>query len=149
MEEIKYFSPDIEDFHVSYEYEVLSIGRIFDDFGNLLPNRKRDEEIQWRITKMINPSDLLHISISYDRNKIRCAYLTKEQIEIEGWIDITLSYQKEKLVVCEKQIGEYYRLVYNIKSHMLSITDCEDCSHFIGECKSINEFRYICKLLKI
>jgi len=75
--------------------------------------------------------------------EIKVPYLTKEQIEAEGWISNG------------KDIPTLKKGVYTIwfsSYKFLGIFE-EQCSESIplytGECKSINEFRYICKLLKI
>jgi len=132
----KYFSPPIEDLRIGYEYDLLG-------------------------TKIIieNRYDL---DLAFDQ-PLRVPFLTKEQIENEGWlsayipnitteddelqegyakytdsrISYNLFYNKNKLFI-------YKQMVYNEMSGNWTADILYD-----GECKSINEFRYICKLLKI
>lgn len=143
MNEEKYYTPSIEDFRVGYECEfynkkewhssVLQYG-IYDDpqWGGLLISMGDGD--YW-----------------YDKDSVRTPYLTKEQIEAEGW-----SFDG-----CVK--GEYtfykgtitgincWMLVYDKKDKSISICDVNNKSYnsFYGSCPSINELRYISKLLNI
>lgn len=130
----KYYLPNIEDFRVGYEYEFQGIPKgwhkmIFSEENNL---------------------KTMKYNIEMLKDAIRVPYLTKEQIEKEGWKDITLGYQKPGLFVGEK-IGEddYLNLCYCFNSKQLQITLIDDSCLFYGDCKSVNELRYITKLLKI
>lgn len=138
VQDEKYYEPSIEDFRVGYEFEMN------DTWGG------------WKkmiITEELLKNPLVSLGSGNDRSpwwwKTRVPFLTKEQIEAEGWQDITLSYQKDQLFVGEKFTSDYYRLSYHLSTHMLLITDCNDDGYFSGECKSVNELRYILKLLKI
>lgn len=146
----KYFTPEIEDIRVGYEYEKYIAGSgndyeklIFDGF----------EQLQFLLN-------------CYRQNLqegwIRVLYLTKEQLEKEGW-EVNKSISRgiirgSKKVLYKSEIrGSHFDysipvelgLIYNFETRVLEITyDCgefADCRHFEGICKCINDFRYICK----
>jgi len=138
----KYFVPEISDFHIGYEYEQGLVDsnwfttgwekRIIDEKSNL---------------KLIKEHPSLH----------RVPYLTKEQLEAEGWHSPevyrdggTLVYKKDKYEITfmgENKISpsteivftELFEMMDKITRHIL----------FKGKCKDINTFRRICKLLEI
>lgn len=147
----EYFTPDIEDIRVGYECECLWCCQeprpwlpiVITKEDNL--NTKSlpfGVEVVWRLQE----------------NELRVPYLTKEQIEAEGW-----SYKgKTQDIWFEKELdydmGSWtaYKVVmqYGVNDKRLRIfavdrIDKLDYDCFIGECKDINTFRYICKLLKI
>ena len=140
--ENKYFTPDISDIHVGYELEWKC------------QIRKQD----WEVT--ICDSDL--ISIIYDQyehaddeepfnKQFRVPYLTKEQIETEGWEFIKHHAGTEH---CDFEKNEYSLAVdFNFRGNIhLRIYDGEqdnEFNYFSGKCKDINTFRKICKLLEI
>jgi len=132
MENDKYFVPDIEDFRIGYECEINGSGLA----GGM------DNWVQYT-TKSIN--NLKGLETFLAAGCLRVPYLTKEQIEAEGW----------KQRVTEDDIwylGEQrdYDLILAKKPHYIIILDNDnDVTLFSGYCPSINEFRYICKLLKI
>jgi len=134
--ENKYFTPDIEDVYVGYELEWKC------------KIRNQDWE------KTICDTDL--ISIIYDEyehadfeepynEQFRVPYLTKEQIEAEGW----------KLLSEDKYlqfIKSGYSISYIEKLHLLIVIALEEKQisvTYSGECKDVNTFRKIMKLLKI
>ena len=83
---------------------------------------------------------------------IRTLYLTKEQIESEGW---TIGNTGGLECGCVNGICMFskrpWTLGYNFKNKCMKISTLGDSSdiRYEGECKSINEFRTIIKLLKI
>ena len=132
--ENNYYTPDVSDIRIGYECEVEEITGwekiLIDDEG---------PEIFYD----------LHTSIAFTKlKKIRTLYLTKEQIEAEGWkqkegSDCVFIHHKEELGVA-----------VNFETHWISIGNKDDKTRnlnkrFNGYCSSINEFRFICKLLKI
>jgi len=113
----EYYTPDDEDIRIGYEYDLLNSKIIIEDRYDL--------------------------DIAFDQ-PIRTSYLTKEQIEAEGW---KKQYKKGTWRVYQKY-PIHIVLMYDEEKHELSI-DNDFMILYQGECKSINEFRYICKLLKI
>lgn len=146
MEEDKYFIPDIEDIRTGYECElyvedswqeatlidITKLGLKFNSF-----NKKKE----WIFTNV-------------DGTVIKTPYLTKEQIEAEGWqvIDDKNPAKFKHPVEVDVQV------IYDFENHYLWITIPAEivkekikyrANKYAGYCKSINEFRYISKLLQL
>jgi hypothetical protein len=145
VKEYKYFTPSIEDIRVGYECELLEVS------GKLLTGSIPDTK--WVTYKVENSYDFNSIWDLYNEGKqtnIRVPYLTKEQIEAEGW-------KEGQLEGYEKEITKdsYYSLRLNENNNIvINKSFIEGWSwvwtpFYSGECKDINTFRYICKLLKI
>lgn len=117
--ENKYFVPQIEDFRIGYEYEFQGIPK------------------GWH--KMIfseeNSLKTMKFNIENLKDTIRVPFLTKEQIEKEGYTVEDLN--NDKYIKYKNDVNE------------LHIHDYNGDTFYLGNCPSINEFRYICKLLKI
>ena len=142
----EYFTPDIEDIRVGYECEI------------------QDYKERWECTKA--KDDMWgDFAALIDSNKIRVPYLTKEQIEAAGW---KLSFDFSTLGPAHsmdfekgdvwKDAGRGAFLSWNPHSNIIKITTSDTGYNqdgpnhsvkFKGECKDINTFRYICKLLGI
>lgn len=138
--ENQYFIPDKKDLYLGYEYEEF------------LPNLGVWDKKT--ITELTNDRDgsggFADIEFLIDENKnIRVSYLTKEQIEKEGWeyrgdnTDIYF-FRKGDLMLDFTPKGYGKQFAYNI-----SIGEDLYYPMYNGQCKSINEFRIICKLLNI
>lgn len=138
----KYFTPEIEDIRVGYECEI----REYNNTPYYKYTFKKDE-FMWGDTEG-------ETTISkYYNNIIQTLYLTREQIEAEGWKFNTYfsSGGDRGGSIYQKIIGEnHYTL-----SGFIAITIHKWNSQYgtstlyRGECKDINTFRYICKLLNI
>jgi len=147
IEEQKYYTPSIEDIRVRYEYEVkMKDG----SWNKQIIQRQYDLEYDWE-------------SLIFNQN-IRVLYLTKEQIESRGW----LYKNNSGLAEWERTKPELYSarriemwgeniiidLVYHFGLKVLKLyangktKDNERCI-FRGNCKDINTFDYIMKLLNI
>ena len=125
--ENKYFTPDIEDIRVGYEYESLQ--------------KQEDGSEKWVPQKIVRRYDLegdwegwLHYGI------VRTPYLTKEQIEAEGW----KHYGNNCFELNPRWFCSWYPEI-----NRLEVYDNENEKNFAGKCKDINTFRKICKLLEI
>lgn len=161
-EDLKYFIPDIQDLRAGYECELLWN-------QNMLP------EENWYSIKVNEDGtedfDFIDWVGKVANSKIRVPYLTKEQIETEGWkfkytnktrwwyekddtffeCPMTTGYQIMRLDMVHDPeykaitIKAYYRgeAGYD-KSEGVDLPTI-----FEGYCKDINTFRYICKLLNI
>ena len=137
-----YFTPDIEDIRVGYECEQSFITTY--DAGT---KSERVEE-SWI------PIIIQHIH-NYQHPKIqnpvyRVPYLTKEQIEAEGW-EIKTDNNNG---VIDFEKPKYCILSWNYNLKIIEINDGKTTTRFDnqlyrGQCKDINTFRYICKLLGI
>ena len=123
----KYYVPNIEDIRIGYEIEGKAYG---------------GEELWFKL--IINAPNWADMLCSKDCDGIytlpsdiyRVPFLTKEQIEQEGYRTDHIS-----------DTGMYF--FFDDITHVLKICDYNGDMSYNGECKSINEFRYICKLLKI
>ena len=141
METNKYFVPDIEDVRVGYECQVLNNG----SWDSIVINGINSDE------DCIHTTDYSYYA---GMSSLRVPYLTKEQIEAEGWTEKQLNNNEQALKLYINEKGYHLRLYENcIRFSELMVgagmMPCWDRILFEGECKSINEFRYICKLLKI
>lgn len=134
--EDKYYTPDIEDLFVGYECERIYYG---------------DDEDTW-IPHIIGfEYDWLEIPVNYNK-ALRTPFLTKEQIEKEGW---TFKTEYTGLYRLTFEKGNSW-LGYNPENHMMVIIPIDPVKEFYehhqryaGSCKSINEFRKITKWLGI
>lgn len=133
-QQLEYYTPDIEDIHIGYECERESnYGRWYKDII---------EEIQ--LTSSDNPFQKI---ISDVANKaLRVPYLNAEQLEKEGWKLDFSRYVTPGVVLCK---GDYTVWIWSGDIKLIWIRGKNDESLFKGECKSINEFRKICKMLNI
>ncbi len=138
--ENKYFTPEISDLYIGYECEKNC---------NIIGVHSTEVEQVW-----------LSYTIHYDRDftniesdivDYRVPYLTKEQIEAEGWEltnDLGGQFKKENYILNFDYTTGLYRL--NIcKSETKNNMYLPDKFLFYGFCKDINTFRKIIKLLGI
>ena len=125
--ENKYFTPDIEDLHIGYECELK-------------------ETDSWNIT-VLDEDHVVGIIYLKQRHNydVRVPYLTKEQIEAEGWELLS----EDKYL---QFIKPGYSISYVEKLHLLIVIVLEEKQsnvRYSGKCKDINTFRKISKLLGI
>lgn len=142
IDSLYYYTPSIEDIHVGYECEIynansewfpitITLGHIFNDL--LFYTRDISKELT---------------------NLFRTPYLTKEQIEEEGWLyknnSGLLAFQRTKpeLHSAKRINNELVFLKYNLNNHQLTFMKNSGII-YDGVCPSINEFRKIVKLLGI
>jgi len=136
----KYFIPDISDLCIGYELEVNYNFKLNDVFyKEIIKSFEELSDIQSRIS-----GDCV----------IRIPYLTKEQLEAEGWKECTLNDNEQALLLFSKNgydLRIYKDYIYHFSELMVGrgIEDCWDKVLFEGKCKDINTFRRICKLLEI
>ena len=148
--ENKYFTPHISDFYFGYEFEYQA------------PDKK------WhKCTYHTNDKDKLNfvyigpasLQSLIDREQIRVPYLTKEQLEAEGW-ELIQIYPSEACIFQKGTKEEGCELTYDFTQHRIHFTKL----YFYGlddeytrtkltwnslECKDINTFKKIIKLLGI
>ena len=143
--ELKYYTPEIEDIRVGYEYEYKT-------HNGVNYSKEEFDKLPWE-KGIYGFNDFPYVERTMKGRMqfqtVRVPYLTKEQIEAEGWKQMPppiISISKEFRNIPFIKNG--YRLDYNLNSNQLSITVNEQFL-FYGECKSINELRTICKLLNI
>lgn len=143
MEEQKYFIPEIEDIRIGYEFELI-------DYASNNYNSDKST-CNWNsyvlekkdIFSSYKEESFLETCICYLNSKhLRVSYLTKEQIKAEGWEFI-------------KQINNklYFKnktFVLTFEDNYINLDNVEGIDiGYWGQCKDINTFRYICKLLEI
>lgn len=158
MEELKYYIPEIEDIKVGYECEIYEQS-----------TTKLIKDIKWHSVKVTIGNSEYGETLAINRvpnylkqSKIRTSYLTKEQIEKEGWKiqNVLIEDDDGNDMFCTgfvKDIDEnrWYELVFQedktfiqYKWYRNSVTQlCRPI--FYGKIKSINEFRTLCKWLGI
>lgn len=139
--ENKYFTPSIEDIRVGYECYFIKDSTkdiIEDNLVKIVLNNKQASGILYK-----EPYWELDTNQQPNTSSIRVPYLTREQIEAERW----------KHVWWEKGVHNW-----EMPNHILTtfdggyriIIDTKGPRRlYDGECKDINTFRYICKLLGI
>jgi hypothetical protein len=141
MNENKYYIPNITDLRVGYECEWIKDhnkecsddNRVKIVFGPKLLAAVLFSPMNWEREETDN---LVPNLMSY-----KTPYLTKEQIEAEGWvIDDSGFLTKGKWYLDDN---------YEPNTRRISIQNEESDGSYVGNCPSINEFRTICKLLNI
>lgn len=153
----KYFTPDISDIRVGYECEYY------------LGNSWHEHVVESLYTDR-DGYGIFELEQYLQEGSLRVPYLTKEQIEAEGWElyskGIDLWFKREVLTeefdwsgICNFYGYKPYKLYLNYGLHDYKLKIKCDFSGgqdfneadtlFEGECKDINTFRWICKLLKI
>lgn len=133
----KYFIPDKSDLRIGYECEVFT-----DKWEKVKLNQKTGLQIS---------VDLVNIG----RYKIRTRYMTKEDIEKEGWYQCYDNglYSKPS----KNNPKNYWELGLDYNLHYIDLYSVIDegkqgerrFCRYDGNCSSINEFRYITKLLNV
>ena len=156
----RYYTPDIEDLRIGFHCEVHSSMESKDN-GETWKHT-------WKSMVIKTGNNLLYNLGALKMEQMRVKYLTKKDIESEGW----------KVKICPfnilkgtKHTGNYdvdddltgteYNLYYRLESNRLSIESYPICFGkasrpykgvdriYFGDCKSINEFKTIQKLLSI
>ena len=138
MEE-KYYTPQIEEFYVGFEYEYLSIEDkwIKDKFNSIKP---QDEEQM--------PFILIERTLKKCSTDLRVKYLDKEDIEECKFKYISsLFYSKEDFF----KINDRYELYYNYNKYNCKIddTDNNDSILFDGTIKNKSELIKILQMVNI
>lgn len=128
-QESKYFTPDISDIRVGYELEISYLHE--DNFTPI---------------KLRYPAETSAFLLEVYNRKIRVPYLTKEQIEGEGW-----SEKSPEILPHGFFLKEQYKLELLTDNLILIRKNgwYPENTVYKGLCKDINTFRYIMKLLNI
>lgn len=172
MEQSEYFTPSKEDIHLGYECEFhgMTVGGLY---MMDLDNPEGGEMVQephikvWEKARCGGGWDEMRLDtmiVALQEGQIRTPYITKEQVRNEGWIvklshpspAQTLGSQPQHKWSFEK--GNYAGLALKdgrieiIMKDVLLDERTESTSNgrlYLGECKDINTFRKIMKLLNI
>ena len=146
----KYYTPAIEDLYVGYECEIRP---------------SSESELPW-VSYTISADNTPKGYFKY--GKIRTPYLTKEQVEAEGWemyarsADLWFEFKESPVIHTNLQEFHGYKpfnlfLNYGLHDQKLQVR-CdfsggldfsESDTLFEGYCPSINEFRKIIKWLRL
>ncbi len=135
----KYYVPDIEDLHIGYEFELICHNGDWKSgiFPNLLKENKDLDEFK--------NDDLMKLAHAIIRTK----YLDKEDIESLEWKCTDDTMILKSLFFAKISIFIQYQMKYNLETRNMSIINENARELYTGECKSINELKYIMKLLGI
>lgn len=165
MENNEYFTPSIEDIRINYEYEFhgMTVGGLYitNEDGTKDEELSRESNIPvWSKEKAglgfwnRNPGSIPEL---LENGQIRVPFLTKEQIEAEGWKYIgkaqDIWFEKEGSFEMNSWTAYKTKLQYGLHDKRLRIfvidTDKTEYDCFRGECKDINTLRTISKLLRV
>lgn len=79
----KYYTPDISEFHVGFEYEVFQKGTLSDpNIMYFMPHNEKDQYFKF---KFPDPFYGFHLDKLFNKQEIRIKYLDKEDIESLGF----------------------------------------------------------------
>ena len=139
QEKNKHFTPDISDIRVGYEYAIFDVNGVYSFTTTVKNPHKLLQLVDWMQT---NKGEYVE---HYIKNSVKVPYLTREQIESEKWkcIDeINSHYEKDG-----------YIMIFYLTSHRIQVvkpmTSYGRPVIYEGNCPSVNELRYITKLLGI
>lgn len=147
----KYYTPEIEEFHVGFEFEFI-------DKKN---EWKKSDDFSFAF--LADDTDTIsEVSFYLEKNKVRVKYLDVKDLEILGWKILT-EERKIRLNISEDYLFTHYgefktkdlnnQLVYltfwNIENYHLNIhIDCGD-EEFRGIIKNKNELKRLMRQLNI
>lgn len=145
----KYYTPRIEDITIGYECEIYEQS-----------TNKLIKSVNWHIVSVVLGNSEYGETVAINKitnylkqNKIRVPYLTKENIESEGWvfrgsICSDSSCKGWELSFIKDGMKYNFSFTQNYQAHIYT-WDSTEGTHtiFRGVIKSINEFRYITKEL--
>ncbi len=148
--ENQYFTPNIEDIRIGYECELRGIE--FHPSNDPYETDTLSEEDTELFKNTIAKKEDFHMFTWISSNRIRTPFLTKEQIEKEGW-----GVLSERTIFSESKdlyTGYYrkyeYELYYNYETKILSIYKGMRIPLICDvKCKDINTLRYMMKIFNI
>lgn len=141
--ENNYYTPELSDLYIGYECETAPKPSLI--LGELL------------YTPYVITGEY-PIGNHFKYGIIRTPYLTKEQIEAEGWKlleddDGQLMFEGKRFLGISPSEDNHYRVNYYTDTKSLLVwryyANGHEDVYFDGNCPSINEFRKITKLLGI
>lgn len=145
----KYFTPDITDLCIGYECEVCwSRGYADNNWSPLtIGYKEKDGAYTNTLIELIHGLDDGYLDI-------RVPYLSTDQIEKEKWNHFELKYWRRNIGLLTYSVcidpGSFEIIIQRIFSILQNGCRVEKSIEiFRGECKDINTFRKICKLLRI
>lgn len=141
--ENKYYQPTIKDLYIGYECE-----------WQVDPSLEDKSEYK---SEIITRKGLeMYMTGKAGVQYLRVPYLTKEQIEKEGFESICISpkhlvanWYKKGLIRLKYFPMTSYNIDGYLEIHSVGADEFDFPTLYNGTCKCINEFRTICKLLNI
>lgn len=141
--ENKYYTPEIEEFHVGFEYEVFEKGQKEDP--NIMTFIPIETEDKWH--KFTYPDPFLGYRVDklFEKRKLRVKYLDREDIESLGFTYIGALWfeSKNKKVRIRKWKGTQIDIYTNWESNE------NNALRFRGSSKNKSELKRILKQLNI
>jgi hypothetical protein len=131
--ESKYYTPEIEEFHIGFEYEW----------------NNSNEDDKWRIAvadleNCYHSVQDIQQELNYQHYRIK--YLDKEDIESLGW----KFYENDTIPLKAFSKNEDYKLTYISGMHRVSIANnLVEHTHFDGSIKNKSELKKLMKQLGI
>jgi hypothetical protein len=147
--EEKYYVPDREDFKEGFEYEKL--------YNTYSPPDFKLTDSKWfkQVFDDFTSEENYLFNRDFESNSIRVPFLTKEDIEKEGWVFSGIITTPNGGIINHQLNNFKYRTFYNYNSKILEVYEVikdvyqKDLMIFRGICRCINDFKTICKLLNI
>ena len=156
--ENKYFIPNIEDLHIGYDCEI------YNQYSS-----KLIKKVGWHSVKVnCSPEMSKYVGILQCKKliktqHIRVPYLTKEQIEAEGWeyvkntnkvdVDICHIFNKNNYMLGWFPLINKIVLLVRDPSKAFDkngvLVEYNNTERYTGQCKDINTFKKLTKLLEI
>lgn len=154
MEKNKYYTPEIEEFHVGFEYEVFQKGTPYDP--SILTTFPVNEEDTWNKYTFPDPFFGYRVDILLQKQTVRTKYLDREDIESLGW-----RYKSKATDIWFEKEGSFdmfgwttYKatLHYGLHDKKLTIFVLDGIEEHIlyrGRCNNKSELRRILNQLNI
>lgn len=141
LNDTMYYTPKVEELRIGYECEIRA------------PKYEGQKFI-------VDEDQMQYAAIAIRGGFLFTPYLTKEQIEAEGWSEITNESFYKGMLTLEKENGHtFYCAIRKNKNLLISQYIPSDPNElwsmsmkstvYDGKCPSINEFRTICKLIGV
>ena len=139
-EEIKYYTPKIEEFHVGFEFEIW-------ETHSKLYNRNIDDSKWVRKTYDLRSIGFEKLYTRLFEKDVRVKYLDREDIESLGWV-----HEEDNLFSFKSEEVTYYLILYTQFDNKIEIR-CTNPSvsygNFLGNCKNKSELKRVMEQLTI
>jgi len=137
--EAKYYTPQVDEFFVGFEFEELNILSVYDDHWKVKVKKEVFTQELWR-----SGYSNWNFLDKLQEGKIRVKYLDKEDIESLGFKgnDILFEYKNFTIFLLEDRILISEELIDN-----LGIKN--QCRRFEGNIKNKSELKQVLKMLGI
>lgn len=138
----KYFVPNEEDIRIGYECEVQKVIKAWTHIVDNIIRTDLEYDENWKLIIIENKYELVPYLELISTSHIRTPHLTIEQIKEEGWeVIVNAKDALFKKGCCQLELYS--------EEHIITMGEDLYYPTYNGYCPSINEFRYILKLLHI